>query len=532
MHVSLDIDVSPSGSMPTGRWFVIRAGVREADPRAPSSLSQEPTENAQRGPRKTFWFFTRLLSRERNEHLDHRSYTMRVPRTATESGDLSSILLVDLLVQGVYPDDKTSKHGNRSVNDHSVATDIPAISYERFSDRHTINSDTVLLGRYRISLMDLLGSRGQSQVVSIASLIEDRKLADLTVQYQLFINTGMDKYITVSIDRLGARGYLSLCAYTAAADHSSYDVVYQDTTGGAKTGPTFELSIPYDIIMCHASSYGLAIADKGETGIPASDVIDRKELKKAGLDLLMGFHDSQASIPLSSTNSLSTSTRQKQSAISLKYIDKQSKIDQPLYVVIDDSIQMRFECLKAGAQVGARMLLQTIFEKVSQLISDADVGSSEQKSPLLATLWRDVLVSGVKWSAKEVADAIQSYVLNSNAVVRGSGLSERPFGRSSYELVISKGIYVLALSNSTVYAPSLHTCISECSSTAFLLFCFMDSNPEISKLLAQYSNVAVFDIIAPDYDQLHHTLLSICSCIRYSTKGEKKRQCICGYHIK
>lgn len=532
MHVSLDIDISPSSSLPSSRWFVIRAGIREADPHASSSPIPEPTGCTQSGPQKTFWFFMRLLSREKNEHLDHQSYTVRVPRTSAELNDLSSILLVDLLARGMYLDNQAPESNNHLTNNNLIATGASRMADKQTLDMHATNNDTVLLGRYRISLADLLSSRGQSQVVSIMSLIEDRKLADLSIQYHAFACTKMDTYIIVSIDRPGAKGYLSLCASTAATDHGLYEVVYQDITGGAKTGPTFELTIPYDIILCYASSYGLAVVDKGETCIPISNVIDRKELKKAGLDLSISPHDSQLSIPISSTNSFNTSTKIKQSIINLKYIDKQSKIDQLLYVIIDESLQMRFECLKTETQMNTRVFLQAIFKRMSQLLSDTDVDGSEQKNPLPTILWTELSVPGNKWSVKEAVDVIQSHVLDSAIGMRNTGLSERPFGRLSYDIAISKGIYVLVLSNSTAHAADLHACFRECNSVVFLLFCFIVSNPEIDNLLAQYTNVKIFDIINPNYSQLQHVLLSVCGCICYNIESGERRRCICGFHGK
>lgn len=514
MHVSLDIDVSPSSRLPAGKWLVIRAGVQEADLETLPSPTQRPplAKEVQKGPQKTRWFFTKLLAKEKGEHLDHHSYTVRVPRAAAEVDDLSSILLVDLLVQGVLPNE-CAEHK------HS------------WLDTRADSNDTVLLGRYRVSLADLLGSRGQSQSVSITSLIEDSKLANLAVQYQQFAGTRMDKQVIVTMDRPGVRGYLSLCVCTKEAGHALYDVVYQDVASGMKTGPTFELTIPYDILLCYFSSYGLAIADKGETGIPSSSVISNAELKKMGQDLLLGPRDSQASVRLSSNTSLSNSSKLKQSTIRLKYIDKQCKIDQILYVMIDDSVSLRFECIKLGVQTSARMLLQDILEKTSQLIGDMEPGPDERKKPSWRIPWMEVPVPGVKRFLEEAIEVLHSHIVDDNTLVRVSGLSERPFGRLSYDTVISKRIYALVLSNDALHSIDFHNCISECSSVVFLLFCFMHRDLDPEKLLAQYSNVIIFDILRPDYDQLQHVLLSICSCIRYNVESEKRNHCICGYHI-
>lgn len=511
MHVSLDLDVSPTSRLPAGQWFMIRAGVREADPGESYSLTQEPIEETQREPRQTLWFFVRFLSKEKSEHLDHHSYMLRIPRRAA-ANDLSSILLVDLLIQGIVSNEYTS--------------------YDQPWEQHADSSDAALLGRYRVSLVDLLGSRGQSQTVSIMSLIEDSKLADLTVQYQLFTGAKMDRYVIVTMDRPGEKGYLSLCACVKEAGYVSYYVVYQDITSGAKTGPIFELAIPYDVLLCYSSVYGLTIADKGETDIPASSVIGRMELKKLGLDLLSSSRDSQASIRLPSNSSLSTPHKQRRSAIGLRYIGKQSEVDQILYIVIDDSLSMRFECLKVGISANVRTLIQTILKTTSQLVNDNEMGKDKCTDPLPIIPWMEIPISGAKWSLKEAVEALQSHISDSNAFVRNSGLSERPFGRPSYDPVISKGIYVLALSNDALHATILHACISECNSVVFLLFCFLDQNAEASKLLARHSNVIIFDILRPNYTQLQHVLLSICGCIRYSAESGKRRQCICSYHAK
>ncbi|EFO61749.1 Hypothetical protein GLP15_4985 [Giardia lamblia P15] len=513
MHVSLDIDMSPSSRLPAGKWLVIRAGIQDADPETLPSLTQKPLKEVQKGPQKTWWFFTKMLAKEKGEHLDHHNYTVRVPRATANVDDLSSILLVDLLVQGVLPDECTTcKHS--------------------WLNTCADGNDTVLLGRYRVSLADLLSSWGQSQSVSITSLIEDSKLANLAIQYQQFAGTRMDKQVIVTMDRPGARGYLSLCACTKEAGHTIYDVVYQDITSGMKTGPTFELAIPYDILLCYSSSYGLAIADKGETGIPVSSVINSAELKKMGRDLLISPRDNQTSVSLPSNTSLSTSSRLKQSTISLKYIDKQYTIDQILYVIIDNSVSLRFECLKLGVQTNARMLLQKIFEETSRMISDVEPSSDERKKPLLRIPWMDVPVPGVKGFLEEAIEVLQSHIAGDNTLMRASGLSERPFGRSSYDTAISKRIYALALSNDVLHSINLRNCISECSSVVFLLFCFMHRNLDPEKLLAQYSNVIIFDILQPNYDQLQHVLLSICSCIRYNAESERRSHCICGYHIR
>lgn len=143
----------------------------------------------------------------------------------------------------------------------------------------------------------------------------------------------------------------------------------------------------------------------------------------------------------------------------------------------------------------------------------------------------EVPVPGVKRFLEEAIEVLHSHIVDDNTLVRVSGLSERPFGRLSYDTVISKRIYALVLSNDVLHSIDLHTCISECSSVVFLLFCFMHRDLDPDKLLAQYSNVIIFDILRPDYDQLQHVLLSICSCIRYNAESEKRNHCICGYHI-